>query len=378
MTMGAEIGTDSAGVRRRYIAVVIAVVCLGLAGMPYSHSFAGHGEASDVELPERILDENGNLIATMSDPSQTRREVSPDMLQTFGPPVETVRAGQENLRVLSRDEPIPSGLPFLGEVPLYVNGSSEDTAPRIAHNPIDGYTWAVFSHNDGLDTDVYVSYSIDLGQTWNLTLSTTGPYNETNPAIAIAGNTVFISYEQDKIGWEQNTFFIMSQDGGQTWGTYYINWDWTNPYPGVQLEDFNNVDVSAVRPGWFHWIADVYAVKNATRTVAFMWTDNGGTSWSMGYLTHSLHRGEDLEHPVIMENSADELMHMAYQHWNTSEASWDVEWLSVDHGWSYVTGYWTANIDGGRSDIAPDLYVRDDYVYVIWQNGTFPAELTAF
>ena len=216
MTMGAEIGTDSVGVRRRYIAAVIAVVCLGLVGTPYSSSLAGHGEASDVELLERILDENGNLIATMSDPSQTRIEVSSDMLQTFGTPVKSVRAGQENLRLFSRDEPIPLALPFLGEVPLYVNGSSEDTGPRIAHNPIDGYLWAVFSHDNGLDTDVYVSYSTDLGQTWNPTLSTTGPCNETNPAIAIAGNTIFIAYEQDNIGWEQNTFFIMSEDGGRT------------------------------------------------------------------------------------------------------------------------------------------------------------------
>ena len=146
----------------------------------------------------------------------------------------------------------------------------------------------------------------------------------------------------------------------------------------MQLEDFNNIDVSAVRPGWFHWIADVYAVKNATRTVAFMWTETGGMSWWMAYWMPSLHTGEDLEHPVIMENSADEHMHMAWQHWNTTEASWDVEWHVVDHGLSDVTGYWTANIDGGRSDIAPDLYVRDDYVYVVWQNGTFSPDLTAF
>ena len=359
--------------RERTLVVMVFVIC----GLVMTPGFCLDTAGDELNGMEGV-DESGNLFALKPAPEMVSLDLSPDMVETYGSPVEAVCLGQEDLGFPSEGGPIPMAPPFLGEVLLYSNQSSDDRSPRIAYNPVDGYLWAVFTHHNGVDEDVYVSSSDDMGQTWNLVMWTAGQYNETEPAIAISGNTIMVFYEQDKVGGEQDTYFLMSQDGGSSWGTYFLRWDWTNQPQSLQLEDFNNFDVSVVTPFWFHFAADVYGVRNSTRTVAFAWTENGGTMWSMAYLPTDRHIGEDSEHPAIMENNVDNYMHIAFQRWNTTEASWDVQWLVVDHGLSDITGYWTANIDGGRSDIAPDLYVRGDYAYVIWQNGTLSPDLTAF
>ncbi|MCJ2670696.1 MAG: hypothetical protein LN416_09365, partial [Candidatus Thermoplasmatota archaeon] len=264
----------------------------------------------------------------------------------------------------NEDDPIPMEPPFAPDVLVYTSGTADDT-PRIAINPTDGYLWVVFTHDNGADDDIYVFNSIDTGLTWNPVLQTTGAYNERNPAIAIAGDTIMIAYEQDNVGDEQNTFFIRSQDGGENWDGFYMNWDWTNPDPpGTHLEDFNDPDITVVRPLWFHWTMSAWGSIDSTRTVAFMWTENDGDSWSMVYWTLTWHLGEDFENPTIMENTADELVHNAYQHENTTVGGYDIEWLIVDHALSSVSGWMTNNLDDDNTEVGPDISVRDDYVYL--------------
>lgn len=356
---------------------MLAFVVILVAGMPMQASFAGNAEVDDDGLEKAVS--GGNRVAVRLNPEEGRLQLSPDILRARGEPVEAVSMGQANLRVARGNEHFPMESPFFPDVPLYANPSSNDTSPRIARNPIDGHLWAAFSHFNGADEDVYVSYSSNNGQTWNVALSTVGSYNETNPAIAIAGNTIMIAYEQDGVGHEQHTFILRSQDGGMNWYDFYINWNWTNADPNnVNLTDFNDPDISAVRPEWFHWTASAWGPNDNTRTVAFMWTDNDGDTWFMVYWTPVWHIGEDFEHPVIMENSADNYVHNAFQWWNSTTGDYDISWMYLDHGLMDLGGYWTAALDGGNSEIAPDLWVRDDYVFLAWQNGTSSANLTAF
>jgi hypothetical protein len=356
--------------------VLLAFVVVAAAGMPLQASFAGNAEA-DNGMEEAAY--GGNRAAVKLGPEHQRVQMSPDMLQARGEPVEAVSMGQTNLRVVGGDEHFPMEPPFLPDVPLYVNGSSTDVSPRIAYNPIDGLLWAAHSHFNGMDEDLYVSCSDDFGQTWNLVLWTDGAFDETDPAIAIAGNTIMIAYEQNAAGSEQHTFILRSQDGGQTWLNFYLSWNWTNPDPpNTDLEDFNDPDISAVRPQWFHWAASAWGPNDNTRTVAWMWTDDDGTSWHMVYWTFSWHMGEDFDQPTIMENSADEYMHIGYQRWNSTTGDHDIEYLVVDHALSDLWAFWTPLIDGGNSEIAPDVCVRDDYVFLVWQNGTASGDLTAF
>lgn len=364
--------------RRVHRPVTLILIVSAMIGMPFYTLIVDYVGGAETEQ-RAIYDESGNLIGMKLDPAMARREMSPDMLQSYGEPMAPVHTGQRNLNVFSiENDPIPMLPPFAPDVLVYTSGTADDT-PRIAMNPTDGYLWVAFTHFNGVDDDVYVFYSDDTGMTWNPALQTTGAFNERNPSIAIAGNTIMIAYEQDEIGDEQHTFFMMSQDGGMHWGAYYIDWDWTNQPPlWANLTDFNDPEFSVVRPEWFHWTASAWGPNNDTRTVAFMWTETGGMTWSMVYWLFDWHANVDFERPVIMENSADEYMHNAYMRENLTVGGYDIEYLIVDHSLSDVWGWWTPNLDADNTELQPDIAVKDDYCYLVWQNGTSDPDLTAF
>ena len=364
--------------RRVHGPIVLTLVVSTMIGMPFNALIVDYVGGAETEQ-WMLYDESGNLIGMQVDPAMARREMSPDMLQSYGEPMAPVHIGQENMEVFSiEDNPIPMEPPFAPDVLVYTSGTADDT-PRIAINPTDGWLWVAFTHFNGVDDDVYVFYSDDTGVTWNPALQTTGLFNERNPAIAIAGNTIMVVYEQDEAGEDQHTYFLRSQDGGQNWGGFYMNWNWTNPDPpNTDLTDFNDPDISVVRPQWFHWTASAWGPNDNTRTVAFMWTEDDGDNWSMDYWKTTWHLNVDFERPVIMENSADEYMHNAYMRQNNTVGGYDIEWLITDHGLSDISGWWTPNLDDDNTEIQPDIAIRDDYVYLVWQNGTADPDLTAF
>ncbi|MCJ2670737.1 MAG: hypothetical protein LN416_09570, partial [Candidatus Thermoplasmatota archaeon] len=39
---------------------------------------------------------------------------------------------------------------------------------------------------------------------------------------------------------------------------------------------------------------------------------------------------------------------------------------------------WTANLDADNTELQPDIFVRDDYVYLVWQNESVDPDLSAF
>lgn len=216
----------------------------------------------------------------------------------------------EEMRI---DEPPSPRTYFQGDVLVY-DGPLDQRNPRMVYDEIEKKLWAVFTHHNSTD-DIYVANSDDLGQTWTTyAIASNQSYNESNPAIAMSGATIMIVYEQDRMGGEQQIDFIRSQDHGMNWNGFHMDWNWTNQPGHLQLEDFNNPDISISQVDWFHWTADAFGVRNNTRTVAFMWTEDDGDNWWMVYWTATWHMGEDFEHPVIMENMADNYMHMAYQH----------------------------------------------------------------
>ena len=359
----------------RTLTVIAAVVALLAFIFPFSEG----ATASGPETPVTYSDGQDSPFEMEVAPAEARRQVTPDMIRAYGVPIEAVHTGMSNLGILTLDDhPGPTDPPF-GADRLIYSSTSTDYSPRIAFNPTDGLFWVTFTHFNGVDDDVYLFYSDDIGDTWNPVLQTTGVYNEGSPSIAIAGTTIVIAYEQDKAGEEQVAHFIRSQDGGQSWGGLLVDWTWTNDPIELQLEDFNDPDVSASRPQWFHWAASAWGVRNATRTTAFMWTGDDGETWLMRYWNATGHMGEDFERPVIMENSVDEYMHMAWQRENLTEGGYDVEWMIVDHTLTDARGWWTADLDGGNTEVQPDIWVRDDYVCVVWQNGTgVDSDLTMF
>ncbi|MEE9507533.1 MAG: sialidase family protein [Thermoplasmata archaeon] len=358
---------------------VLTVIAVAIGLLAFISPLSEGTAASDPDTSEMSQENQGSSFEMRAAPAEARRQVTPAMIRAQGVPIEAVHTGMSNLGILTLDDcPNPTEPPF-GPDGLIYSSASTDHSPRIAMNPTDGVFWVTFTHFNGLDDDVYLFYSDDTGITWNPALQTTGMYNERNPSIAIAGNTIMIAYEQDEAGEEQLTYFIRSQDGGMNWESLFVDWAWTNDPTELQLEDFNDLDISAARPQWFHWAASAWGVRNATRTVAFMWTEDDGETWSTRYWNATGHMDEDFERPVIMENSVDEYMHMAWQRENLTEGGYDVEWMIVDHALTDVRGWWTAEFDGGNTEVQPDIWIRDDLVYLVWQNGTgVDSDLTGF
>ena len=357
----------------RTLTVIAAVIALLAFIFPFSDGAA----ASETSVPSP--DGQDGFSESRVAPAEARRQVTPDMIRAHGVPIEAVHAGMSNLRTMTLDDrPGPAEPPF-GPDKLIFSSEYASHSPRIAFDSLTGWFWVVFANFNGYDDDILVFYSDDLGLTWDWMLSTAGSYNETRPTIAIAGSTIIVAYEQDNVGHEQMTYFLRSQDSGQIWDVLTVDWNWTNAPTELQLEDFNDPDISATRPQWFHWAASAWGVRNATRTTAFMWTEDDGETWQMRYWNATGHMSEDFERPVIMENSADEYIHMAWQRENSTEGGYDVEWVITDHALTDVRGWWTAELDGGNTEVQPDIWIRDDLVYLVWQNGTgVDSDITGF
>ncbi|MFQ6128585.1 MAG: sialidase family protein [Thermoplasmata archaeon] len=275
------------------------------------------------------------------------------------------------------EEPTPNSPPFLSDVLVY-DDSNAQLHPRIAIDTTNGYLWTAFSHNNGADDDLYIARSEDAGKTWLMNISLENPYNESKPAITISSGTIMVFYEHDQSGAEQRMRFVRSNDSGQTWVASYVDWSWTNDPGKERQEDFNNLDVSSIRANWFHVAADSYYPDDDLRRLSFAWTDDDGDSWMQVYVTSGWHPGEDLMRPVIMENSVDSYMHLAFERWNMSESGFDVIWWVLDHDLTVYEAWTSGKMDGGNSDMYPDIWVRDDYVYLVWQNGTLIPDLSGF
>ena len=271
----------------------------------------------------------------------------------------------------------PNLPPFLSDVLVYDN-STDELHPRIAVDETNGIFWAAFTHNNGVDDDLYLAISADSGASWVMYTGLQNPWNESKPAIAASNGTIMVFYEHDDPNAKQRMRFLRSKDNGLTWSTDYANWSWTNNAGQETQEDFNNLDVSSTRPSWWHIASDSYHPDTNIRRLNFMWSDDNGDSWSMVYIRSGWAPNQDFMRPVIMENTVDTYMHIAFELWNITEAGYDIHWWVLDHSVN-VHEEWTSGAwDGGNTNMHPDIWVRGDEVYIVWQNGTTDSDLAGF
>ncbi|MEE9507262.1 MAG: hypothetical protein V3V98_09000, partial [Thermoplasmata archaeon] len=59
----------------------------------FAFLFSGVVSASVTDSPRMLYDESGDLIGMQVDPAMARKEMSPDMLQSYGDPMEPVQTG---------------------------------------------------------------------------------------------------------------------------------------------------------------------------------------------------------------------------------------------------------------------------------------------
>lgn len=354
------------------LAVAFLVVVLAVGFI-----LAGPVEAGECPTPAVILDERGEVIAMRPDPAMVAAPYDSAQLQMHSATV-TPTLDNTNLRVRGwSDDPVPMDFPFRPDRVVWEDATNSAN-PRMVADPNTGWIWVAFTHDNGADDDVFLAYSDDLGVNWNWMLNTAGTFNERNPSIDISVDTIMIWYEQDEVGSEQHMNFLMSQDGGQSWNAYYMNWDWTNDPSRERQEDFHNVQVTSKRAATWWIAADSYHPAQATRTVVFMMTDDESNFQMWYYITDPWHIGVDWQRPDITENNANNDMNIAWEIWNATELGYDIQWVIYDVGMNPVNAWWTPLIDDGNTEIYPEFYIRDDIAYLVWQNGTSPADITAF
>ncbi len=138
------------------------------------------------------------------------------------------------------------------------------------------------------------------------------------------------------------------------------------------------MDVSSTRPDWWHVTSDSYHPDEDLRRICFAWSDDDATSWTSVYFTSASFPGQDFYRPVIMENTLDDYMHLAFEIWNITEAGYDIMWLVIDHSLSIHEAWTSGNWDGGNTNMYPDIWVRGDEAYLVWQNGTANPDLAGF
>ncbi|MEE9340739.1 MAG: hypothetical protein V3V21_03650, partial [Thermoplasmata archaeon] len=358
--------------RVSFLAVAFLVVVLAIGFV-----LAGAVEAGENPSPDVILDEQGRVIAMRPDPAMVAAPADNLQLQKHSMTV-TPTLMNDNLVVRDwADDPIPMDLPFLPDRVVWEDAENS-AGPRMAADPNTGWIWVAFTHFNGADDDAFLAMSDDLGVTWSWILNTAGAFNERNPSIAISANTIMIWYEQDEAGSEQNMNFLMSQDSGMSWGGYYMDWSWTNDPGNERQEDFRNLQASSKKDATWWVAADSYHPALATQTVVFLRTEDEA-GWNLWYyITATFHEGVDYQRPDIMANSANDDMNIAWEIWNQTEMGWDIQWNIYDSGMGGVAGWWTPYIDGGNTEMYPEFGIRDDYAYLVWQNGTSPADITAF
>ncbi|MEE9341657.1 MAG: sialidase family protein, partial [Thermoplasmata archaeon] len=271
----------------------------------------------------------------------------------------------------------PNLPPFLSDVLVHDN-STDELHPRITVDDTNDIFWTAFTHNNGMDDDLYVAVSNDAGATWWMSIGLENPWNESKPAIAASDGTIMVFYEHDDPAAEQLMRFLLSTDNGLTWSTSAADWSWTSDPGGETQEDFDNLDVSSTRSNWWHVASDSYHPDTNIRRISFMWSDDNGVSWTMVYFMAAWRPNQDHFRPVIMENTVDNYMHLAFEVWNITEAGYDIHWLVVDHvpalHEEWTSGFW----DGGNTNMYPDIWVRGDEAYLVWQNGTANPDLAGF
>ena len=368
---------EGSEVRRLPSGFSVVCLCLAIASIvalvsANADSLGGLGIQADVGEGPGLGSQSADLAPDMEElQSPSSRFLAGD--------IQTVPAIVEEVLTTSGFEgPGPNLPPFLSDVLVHDNMSTE-LHPRIAVDDTTGVYWTAFSHNNGVDDDLYVAYSLDSGSTWSMHVSLSNAWNESKPAISASDGTIVVFYEHDESGSEQRMRYIRSNDSGLNWAASYVDWTFTNDPGWEKQEDFDNLDVSSTRPDWWHVAADSYHPDEDLRRICFAWSDDDATSWTMRvYILSTWRPNQDLYRPVIMENTVDNYVHMAFERWNITEAGYDIVWWVLDHSLSVHEAWTSGNWDGGNTNMYPDIWVRGDEAYLVWQNGTVNPDLAGF
>lgn len=267
---------------------------------------------------------------------------------------------------------------------LVYSDPSDQMYPKIVSNSSGGL-WTVYEHaaSSGFQ-GVWVSISLDLGQTWTLYQGWySNTFNLLTPSIAITGNYVFITFAQDNVGDEQKWNFMMSQDGGATFSGYYLDWSRITQAPWNLAGYFANMDSLAYGTSSIYMAADcLNTTEGVTRTWCMQFTDDPSGGWTVVYWRLVWHDnpGEDYIYPTFSFNLAGNYGQLAYQTWNATALHWNVRWFIFTPDFTDYGLYWTDPICT-TDCMSPDIsfYNNNGMIVLMRYNNTLSGwDLDAF
>jgi hypothetical protein len=190
-------------------------------------------------------------------------------------------------------------------------------------------------------------------QTWEsakrLTWTSGGSFN---PAIALdSANNIHLVWHDDTPG-NNEIYYKKSTDGGTTWTTKRLTWNWTGSHGAdLLIDSSDNIYVS-----WYNYTpgpAEIYYTKST----------NGGITWKTKRLTWNI--GESV-FPHMATDSSDNI-HIVW--YDNSPGNYEVYYRKSTNGgstWTTKRLTWNAG-DSSSPTIEVD---SSDSIHVVWHDET--------
>ncbi len=239
------------------------------------------------------------------------------------------------------------------DVRLTYNDSTSHTCYTNARSIALGSNGTVhvvwYDHRTGVD-QIYYKRSTDRGTTWstdtNLT-DTTGM--KTDPALAVAGETVHVVWADHRFGYPAAIMYRRSTDNGTSWSAevclHASSWNSRNPAIAVTG--------STVHVAW--------ASDSVGREIYYIRSADNGTTWSpRRRLTFD---PQQSWYPSIA--SSGRFVHLAWEDWR--DHSFEIYYLrSTDSGATWDSSPVRLSGDLTTGSCSPSLCVSDSFVHVVW------------
>jgi hypothetical protein len=243
-------------------------------------------------------------------------------------------------------------------------GSSMQNAPVVAIGT-PGYCAVWDDYRNGLIPDIYFGKSTDGGLSFDTNVrvddDTIGA-SQTNPTMAINGNTVYVTWQDDRLG-DYNIRFAKSTNGGDTFGPSVRVDDSTQgnqQYPSIMVA--GNGDIYIV------WQDNRRTLASGDYDIYFSKSTDGGATFNTNVRVDSTGSSDyDQKYPKIAIGSGNNI----YVVWQDSRnGDWDIYFTrSTNAGSSFNTNIRIDHTSLGPDQVFPEIGADSSgNVYVIWED----------
>lgn len=193
--------------------------------------------------------------------------------------------------------PSPNDPPFGGEVPVFDSPDNQQRPDMVRDS--NDYLYTVFEHDEGGNTDIYLSKSTDGGETWSSTPIANSANNEGCPSIAVDYSTslgtemFYIFYEADELE------FAWSNDG--------VNWNIEDLGGGHTFWQYLGCPYVVVKDDLVVMVAERYDQSTGRDTWYILYSLDNYQTGQRGYY-FNMFPGVSIYRPRVTIMDSDEIL----------------------------------------------------------------------